>query len=328
MKHTINILAVICMLASTAFSDELAERFRGKFLRRDIVSTDRQESYSVRLSGNSFPYISFVLERRRLLIHHEVNIYQAMKRIELGHAEDGQVLYDFVLIPGEIITGEELDRQEFQTPGPLANETVKVNGIIRKTDSKGIIVDDGFLGIMEYFDNLRSFTYDLEFVHTDLGAKKLKIYRAIPKIKAEDERSLSLPAANDIMVAFGIDCVQRRSEPEREGLVIEILDLPKTITPGQSCEMTVRITNKGTKETSCLLGRLFSRQEWLNGKLFYFGAIKPGGSLAFTRSIEVPKEIKTEQCHVLLAFQDSWGEIKSKQVFMTMNTPSQEANDK
>ncbi len=125
-----------------------------------------------------------------------------------------------------------------------------------------------------------------------------------------DERNLEKPLNNDILVAFNRDFTKKRQSPERERLAVEIAGIPESVEPGQRLNVTVRVKNNGNRATNCLLGRSFSGQDWLAGRLFYFGNIEPGQTQEFTRSVAVPGDYDVDRAFMAIAFQDSWGPVQ------------------
>ena len=66
-------------------------------------------------------------------------------------------------------------------------------------------------------------------------------------------------------------------------------------------KITIDIANHGTQPIGTVLIRAFSREPWLNGKMFYFGNIAPGKKASFTREAAVPDDKRTEVSHVAFA---------------------------
>ena len=74
--------------------------------------------------------------------------------------------------------------------------------------------------------------------------------------------------------------------------------------------ITVKVVNNGSKQTSCLLGRSFSRMQDLNGRLFYFGSIEPGNTARFTRYFKVNDGELAGRAFLDIRFSDSWSVLK------------------
>lgn len=299
-------LAMVCL--QLAWADE-SELVRGAYVRQDIVKTERSESFVCTLSGVACPSLSFFLAREVTTVYHEVNMYQAMRREPVGKNADGDLEYDLVVVPGKFLEGERNRRVETRVIGPLVNESLLVNGKEMRTDDFGAITDEGDLGILAVFDNLKVFNYNVKFEHKVLGIKEITVYRSIPRRQSADERNLDEPLKNDILVAFNRDFTKKREQPERENLEVVIEDMPEKLMPGQRLKLTVKVINHGDRETNCLLARTFSRQSWLDGRLLYLGNIEPGKSQEFTRIFEVPENLVADRAFVEIAFQDSWGPL-------------------
>ena len=302
------LLAPMALRADEEIDGE-GEIVRGAFVRRDLEKTERVETFVCHLSGVACPSLTFVLERQVTTVYHEVNLYQAMRRKPTAQTADGNIEYTLVIENGRLIEGERNRRVEVRTVGPLADEPVCVNGISLKTNDMGIVVDNGEIGLLDHFDNLRVLTATVAFEHETLGRQELVLYRSIPRRNQRDERNLDKPMNNDILVAFGRDFTKKRQKPEREHLAVEVSGLPERVEPGQRLRLTVTVRNHGDRPTNCLLGRSFSGQDWLTGRLFYFGNIEPGKSQEFTRQVIVPKDYPVDRAFVTIAFQDSWAPL-------------------
>ena len=86
--------------------------------------------------------------------------------------------------------------------------------------------------------------------------------------------------------------------------------IPAVVRIGECFPLTIKVTNNGSRQTSCLLGRSFSRLDGLNGKLFYFGAVAPGDTARFTRYFKVSPEELVNHLFMEIRFSDSWGILK------------------
>lgn len=295
------------------------EKSRGNFLRTEIRKTEKREQYvcALKPGADFFPCLQF--KRQFHFIYHEVRIYEMLERINLDGDDNTPKTtgsYQFRLLPGEFWEGESNTRNEIKESGFFANETFLINGKALQTDEQGIISANAKsrLDILEFFDNLNKRQLDLDIEHVLLGNRKLSIYRTMPRRPKTDEKTLEEDVLNDLLVAFNLDFYQRTSEPERQKLKVEYFFNTLDIQPGEFFTIIIKITNEGTRETSCLLGRTFSRESWLNGKLFYFGAIAPGNTQTFSRTFQPDQTLKVEHCFAALAFSDSWGELPRHQL--------------
>lgn len=294
------------------------EKCRGNFLRTELRKVDRHELYLCTLSANRESFPSIYLRRQFKMTYHEVQIYETLERtlLEADDAVPKTVSsYQYRLVPGELWEGEVTMRQETIEAGPFANESFLVNGKLLRSDQQGIIKADynSGLQILEHFDDFNQREMPLLIEHASLGSQSLNIFRSMPKRPQSDVRNLDEDGSNEFLSSMKLDFMQRSSEPERHKLQVECFFSAPAIEPGKDYEITVTVSNMGDKESSCLLARSFSRQDWLDGRLFYFGAIAPGASLSFSRQFSAAKNLKVEHCFVALAFSDSWGEMPAMQ---------------
>lgn len=295
------------------------EKCRGNYLRTEIRKTEKREQYACALLpvNSFFPCLQF--KRQLYFTYHEVRIYETLERINLeadSNAAKTTGSYQFRLLPGEFWEGESNLRNEVKDNGFFANEAFLINGKALQTDDQGVIVADHKSGleILEYFDNLNKRQLDLDIEHVTLSNRKLTVTRMMPRRPKTDEKTLDEDAVNDLLVAFNLDFFQRSSEPERQNLKVEYFLNTLDIVPGTPFNIIIKISNGGTRETSCLLGRLFSREPWLNGKLFYFGAVPPGKTQIFSRTVLPDEVLKVDHCFAAFALSDSWGELPRHQL--------------
>ncbi|NLZ59796.1 MAG: hypothetical protein GX901_03955 [Lentisphaerae bacterium] len=308
----------LLILLFSAWSLSAQEKCRGNFLRSELRKTEKQELYLCTLSSRRDSFPSLFLRRQLKMTYHEVQIYETLERtlLEADEAALKTVTsYQYKLLPGELWEGETLMRQETVEAGPFANEGFLVDGKLLHSDQQGIIKADYSSGlrILEYFDDFSKRELELRIEHGGLGSQTLTIFRSMPKRPQSDERNLDEDYGNELLSSMKLDFLQRSGEPERQKLRVECFFSCPEIEPGKDYAVTITVSNQGDKESSCLLARSFSRQSWLNGRLFYLGAIAPGKSLSFTRQFTAPESLKTQHCFVALAFSDSWGELPRMQ---------------
>ena len=295
------------------------EKCRGNFLRSEIRKTETREQYDCALKPVNvfFPCLQF--KRQTHFTYHEIRIYETLERTIVegdSNAPKTTGSSQYRLLPGEFWEGESSIRSEIKEGGPFANETFLINGKTLQTDAEGNIIADAQSGleILDYFDNLNTRQLDLEIEHVLLGTRKLTIYRTMPRRAKTDEKNLDENTVNDLLVAFNLDFYQRLTEPERQKLKVEYFLNTLEIEPGKPFTLIIKVSNQGSRDTSCLLGRLFSREPSLTGKLFYFGAIPPGKTQLFSRTILPDAGLKVDHCFAALAFSDSWGELPQHQL--------------
>jgi len=305
MQKILAILFCLALPCLTLGADNAAPKVRGNYLRTEIRGTEKTESFKGSLANPDGKGLGLVFRRWNILTHTEVKIYEAKMRVARGDT------FDFITIPNETVEGEPALRQEEVDGGPLANEKLSINGKNYTTDAEGFIPEDQ-LQILRHFDDLNQRELKFIFSHPLLGLQNFTIFRTMPFRPINDEKRLEEPIENDLLMTMGKDFFQRPVESERDGLSLTLVNLPETVRPGQRLTVSVLLTNNGKRETCCLLGRIFSREDWLNGLLFYFGAIKPEQTVTISREIIVPADIKANLCFAALVFQDSWGPVTKR----------------
>lgn len=307
-------LALLLLGLSGVVSAQTMDRCRGNYIRTEIRKTEEQETFDCGLARNRQALPALQITRQIRYVYHEVKLYETLERTDRAPDQKiGKSFIDFEyrLLPGEIWPGEPETREELKEMGGFANETFFINGKRCQTNSAGLIFDNRETGLelLEYFDRLSHRRLSLEVLHPKLGSRTLQIYRIMPRRQRSDERNLDETPERDLLVAMELDFFQRTSEPERRKLLVEISSTSGPIVSGQPFTLSVTVSNGGQVDTSCLIGRTFSRDAWLHGRLFYFGAIAPGKAQTFTRTFTPTADLQTEQCFVQFSFSDSWGEL-------------------
>lgn len=293
---------------------EAQDKVRGNYLRTEVRKEEAREQFDCYLGTGLASQPRLVFRRQKFITYYEVRLFEALLRTTLeSDSNTGKTAYSYQyqVLPGEFIEGEILTRTETQDHGPFDATNFSINGKSLRTDANGEIVDSGAndLGILEFFDKWENRQMDLEVEHDTLGIKKLAVYRIMPRRSKADEKTLDESLANDLLVSFNLDYEQRRTAPERDNLKIEYLPSTSVITPGTPFSIAIKISNLGLQDTSNLTGYIFSREPWLHGKMFYFGAIKPGKSLVFTRTFWPDQAIRVANCFASISFIDSWGKL-------------------
>lgn len=302
------------LLLLLAASISAQDKVRGNYLRTEVRKQEAREQFDCQLGTGLASQPRLVFRRQKFVTLHEVRIFETLLRTALeSDSSTGKTAfsYQYQVLPGEFMEGETLTRTETQDQGPFADTLFLINGKELRTDAQGEIVDSGpdCLGILEYFDKWENRQLEFTVEHSTLGVRKMTVYRIMPRRPKSDEKTLEESPANDILLSFNLDYEQRRTPPERENLQIEYLVSSSSIRPGSPFSLTVKISNLGLQDTSNLTGCIFSREPWLHGRMFYFGAIAPGKSLVFTRSFLPDQALAVPTCYATLAFIDSWGKL-------------------
>ena len=115
----------------------------------------------------------------------------------------------------------------------------------------------------------------------------------------------------DILKSLGLDFVQQKG-PGHDGLTLSVR-VPEKIHPGERISIMVTVENNGNKVASNLLARSFSREPWLNGRLFYFGTVQPNSKQSFMRVFRVPEQLPNNACFATIASWDVLGPLPKQQ---------------
>lgn len=280
------------MLLGTAGSADAAPqpvKRRGRFLRTEIVKTERQKSFTCVLAPSADAVLRLRLHRLELLTHHEVRLYETVLEIKPSEEETDPTKIEYRVVPDEVIEGEKSSRRESVDAGPLANEPVTVDGNRHVTDADGIAVDaDQYL--LGLFDDLSVRDVTVRVAHAKLGEVGLTLTRDVVR-RAEDTDDIERArlAQTDILLAMGLDfCQLKRSSHDdlQPGITI-----PESPRAGDPFVLELTVSNRGTQPVCGLIGRTFSRHEWLNGRNFYFGNIAAGETRSFERRFVVPETV-------------------------------------
>lgn len=308
-------LLLAALLLLCALPDAQADRIkrRGRFLRSEIQHVDERTSYTVTLhimKDTSFPAFQF----NRMLIRSikEINIYETVLDDINGNDDEAQNVRAYrnvQVIPGEFIRANPSSREETVPDGPFANATFTVNGQQLFTDAKGVATDSRQL-LLSIFDDLTVNSATVTCEHPAYGKQQLTVTRMIlksPEDVIPEYRQKDQLATLDVLESMGLDYAQggqTRITP------LEITcDCPKAISGGELIPLTITVTNHGQTDSCNLLVGLFSRAAWLDGKLFYFGCLKPGEKRSFLRLIQAPAELPQD---ITYAVASPWDNAKAR----------------
>lgn len=290
-----------------------ANKVRGSYLRTEVRATKTNRLLEVRLTvatPDRQPSFQLnVLEEQAIT---EVRVYETLLRTAVGN-DGGRSSFEYHVVPGEYTYGEETVRTQKHLAAPLANAQVTINAKPFGTNADGVVQDPGHqLLILDALDSLDRRTMDFVVEAPEMPAVTYSVFRTMPQRRDFDEKLLDEPAQQDLLVAYRLNFKQSVLQPEQEGLqfTLETAELPAVVRAGEYFPLTVKVTNNGSRQTSCLLGRTFSRLEGLNGKLFYFGALAPGDTARFTRYLKVLPEELVNQLFLEVRFSDSWSVLK------------------
>lgn len=287
-----------------------SSRCRGAYLRTETRGRKSTYQLVAALSTETDnAQLTVQLDRQEIQTITEVRIYETLLRTFVPGETEDQGTYDYKRLDGEIWEGESNQRTLTLPAGPLVSTKVLLNGVELSTDRTGLVRDpDCRLDLLASFDDLSTRSLDLEIKAQGYDPLHLTLTRTMPKRRASDERQLDEDESGEVLLAYGLDFQLSRGKPEQDALVCRVR-FPKDcvlLEAGKPVPVTVEVENPGSTQTSCLIARTFSRLEGLDGKLFYFGAIPPGGKRAFTRMITIPATEKASRAMAEIRFSDSW----------------------
>jgi hypothetical protein len=174
----------------------------------------------------------------------------------------------------------------------FANETFRIDGIDCTTDKDGRVVD-AHQRLLAPFDQIAHNSTEIVVTHAAMGEKKIVITRDLLKKPTSIQKAVAedAPPAYDVLESLGLDFTQLRQNG-KDGLVISY-KVPESVKAGETVKITIDIANHGTLPIGTVLIRAFSREPWLNGKMFYFGNIQPGKKVSFMRLVTLPERKDT-----------------------------------
>jgi hypothetical protein len=183
------------------------------------------------------------------------------------------------------------------------------------TDAGGVAIDETQT-LLDLFDDLSVTNAVVRASHKTRGGVLLKLTRNVLKRYTGEAKQPEDLKNTDLLASLGLDFEPKRTSG-RKGVVMS-LEAPDKLEPGQSFDLALTVSNQGTVETSSVLGRIFSRQEWLHGRLFYIGSVQPGTSLTFSRHFVVPTDAKPGLAFAGVGFWDLLGTIPNKGIVLKM----------
>ena len=301
MRRTLTIVLLFAL--SFAFAAE--NRKRGNPLRDEVISSSNQQTFSMELAAaaGGISVLKFVIQER--ITEHCVRIYEALLEVVQDNPQgplspNGNL--EIKKLPGETIRGETFERERMETAAPLANTTLLLNGKKVTTDANGLLADSG-QWLLEQFDNLRTREIVLTAEHGKFGKKTLVVTRNIIRKNDAQVPGMEGSPTIDLLQAMKLDFTQLRNSSVA-GLEASIVSMPKG-KAGETVPITVQVQNNGKLPVSNLIARSFSSEPALNGKMFYFGMVKPGAKATFTRMVTIPQ--KEQERFATIAFWSALG---------------------
>lgn len=307
-------LAFCCTLAMARdYADESMVRCRGKYLRTEILHVEEVPLIECQLVvKNGMPGLKIGRQIRRTSVG--VKMYESLIQTvgSDGILSPGSNNVRYIVDEGKEIPGEEVEDVEYRRDGVCRNQIFVVNGRTVVTDDEGVIVDwpgDEGIGILEYFDKQENLDLQISISGKGMQHRQLTIFRRMPQRRENDEKNLVEPPERELLNVYGLNFLPGGGEPERKALDVTVKTRSNIILPNVPFEIEVSVRNNGSKSTSCLAGRIFSRLPWLNGRWFYFGAVKPGETLKFKRYVVADRADLVDRAFGELRFRDSYGNL-------------------
>ena len=281
---------LIALLLLTITIPALAKetRRRGNPLRDEIISTQKEATFSVVLLPNTAFLPTFKFQIQEKITEKCVRIYETLLEIVKGNTsgeirQEGNV--EYVRLPNEPTRGEEFENIRFEDKAPLANTIVHINGKEYRTDPQGLVVDARQV-ILDAFDNLRTREIVLNIEIKNYGKQELHITRDLIATNRSSVPGMKRFISMDLLQNMQLNFTQLKHS-STSGLQSRLI-IPDMGNTGTFVPVTVEVKNKGPLPASNLIARTFSSTGALDGKTFYFGQVKPGTKVTFTRMVQMP----------------------------------------
>lgn len=307
-----------CLILSLPTYAQRKERRRGKYIRTEIRHTDHTPSFDFKITASTGSFSKISFKKTDVMTHHEVRLYEVLLEIVKENQGEGitpRGTVEYILVPGETYEGEKSTRQEIADNGPLANETIQLNGKNITTDANGLFIDTS-QRILELFDNLSLRSIKLTAKHASLGTKSIEVTRNLIKRQPVNLPGKPRDYSVDLLTAFGQDYTQLRTS-DINGLKVKAV-FPNNAKPGDTIPVTIEADNKGPKPVCNLIARSFSSIPEVNGKTFYFGSIQPGKQASFSRLFRIPDNAQGP-LYATIAFWSILGPAPTKAVNVNIN---------
>ncbi|MBP5640753.1 MAG: hypothetical protein J6X55_14830 [Victivallales bacterium] len=290
--------------------DLFADNFKrkGRFLQTEVEKYEDATSFDVTLAiskETSFPV--FKIHKLNVRTIHEVKIFETViDTINTKQSEGNLRDYrNLKVVPNEFIKDDRSTRQETVYVGAMANTPFTIDGIPVLTDANGLIVDTKQFWLDKFDDlSLNSITVTVE--HAAYGKRSVLLTRLIlrqPEKIMPEYRKKDSKSTLDILEGMGLDFTLLPNTTLNP--VTFKCTLPDKCLFGDAFTITVEAHNTTGKASGNLFLCTFSRDKWLDGKLFYIGNLLPGQKRTFTRLIMVPNDIKTDAAHLVISSWDT-----------------------
>ena len=301
-------ILLIGFLADPCMAADRIKR-KGRFLHTEIENFEDVTSFSVVLVPNTHDdNLKFKFTRLIKRTIHEIKVYE-MVLDNVNNAKDNETLefnpQKLTVIPDEFAKEDPSVREEILNVGPFKNTKFIIEGEEVTTDKEGFAYITQQT-ILNRFDDFMLNTLDITISHAEGGEQKLTLSRLL--FMPEEDitpayKKLNPQATLDILEGLGLN-FKHTGRAGRTTLAITC-DLPETITKNAALTIKVTVTNTGKALAGNLILSTFSRESWIDGKLFYIGALAPGETRSFSRVITVPESFPTSKTHVAISAWDT-----------------------
>ncbi len=299
------IVSLTLLCAGNAFSDKIKRK--GRFIRSEVEKVDESTSFMVTLAiseATSFPVIK--IHKMTLRTIHEVKIFETVVDT-INNQADGNLrdYRNLLVLPDEFIKDDRTTREETRYEGPFKDTPFTIDGIPAITDAKGLVVDSKQQWLAK-FDDLSTNSQKITVEHASYGKQDITLTRFIlrpleqvqPDFKKYDKGSTL-----DILEGMGHD-FSVTSNTTLSAVDFKC-DVPDSCVSGDVFAITVEATNNTDKTSGNLFFCTFSRDNWLDGKLFYIGNLLPGQKRSFTRLFKVPNDLRTDASDIIISSWDT-----------------------
>ena len=172
---------------------------------------------------------------------------------------------EFLEVPGEV-------KNVRRTTGLLANVPCVLNGVPLTLDAQG-----------EYRDRTEIILG--AFDRKGLGEKAdVTLPVEFPARGQKKELTLS---RRELFDTLGLPW-ESAGATSGDGLVCSVTWTPEKPRRGDRVQITFTVENRGDRPAAKVVGRLFSRQAWLDSRNFYIGVVPAKAKRSFSRQFTVP----------------------------------------
>ena len=286
------LLAVLLLVATHSAAHAQNVKRRGRLIKTETIRHEDTTSFDVVLEQRpNAPVPFFKIYRLINRTFHQINVYETvLEPIRERRDADEPFLQDTsapIVIPNEFIRANPTTRTETLFGGSFPNETFNINGLRLTTDEQGC-VPDASQTLFALLDDLNTNVAEVAVSHPVHGTRVFTFTRLILRPAQQETpayRQRDPKATLDILEALDLD-FSSTGRPGRTSLSISC-SLPETAAPGDLITLRADVTNTGNATAGNVILCSFSREPWLDTKLFYIGNLAPGQTRSFSRILRV-----------------------------------------